>query len=285
MYWANYHSHCTFCDGRSSMEDFVKSAIEMGVKKYGFSSHAPLPFRTKWNMDIENFPAYQLEFLRLKEKYKTHIDLYFGLEVDYIHHFSDSKDAFFNDKTFDYLIGSIHYIEQLPNGEYWCIDGEFSDFDKGLQLLYGGDIKLAVKRFYEVTTFMIEKGAFDVIGHFDKISLHATHYESFDMNDEWYQQLVNDVLQLVKQKGLILEINTKSLSTKGITYPHQLLYPKIKELEIPIVVNSDCHHIENVITGFDTTYKTLLSHNFKHLHQINDGEWTATQFNEYGLIE
>ncbi len=83
-------------------------------------------------------------------------------------------------------------------------------------------------------------------------------------------QLVNDVLQLVKHKGLILELNTKSLLTKGNTYPHQLFYPKIKELEIPIVVNSDCHHIENVITGFDSTYKTLLSHNFKHLHQLNE---------------
>ena len=34
--YTNFHSHCTFCDGRESMEEFVKFAIAKGLKKYGF---------------------------------------------------------------------------------------------------------------------------------------------------------------------------------------------------------------------------------------------------------
>ena len=113
MYWSNYHSHCTFCDGRSSMEEFVHFAIAKGLRKYGFSSHAPLPFLTKWTMLEDDFPDYEKEFYRLKEKYKNEIELYLGLEVDYIHGCSDISNDFFKYKKLDYTIGSSHYLDRL----------------------------------------------------------------------------------------------------------------------------------------------------------------------------
>ena len=48
----NYHSHSLYCDGRASMEDFVRFALSEGFTSYGFSSHAPLPFSTAWTMAV-----------------------------------------------------------------------------------------------------------------------------------------------------------------------------------------------------------------------------------------
>ena len=48
------------------MEDFVRFANSKGVKKYGFSSHAPLPFHTKWTMNEDDFPDYERGFIALK---------------------------------------------------------------------------------------------------------------------------------------------------------------------------------------------------------------------------
>ncbi len=42
----NYHSHCSFCDGKAPMEEFIREAIRQGFTAYGVSSHAPLPFDT-----------------------------------------------------------------------------------------------------------------------------------------------------------------------------------------------------------------------------------------------
>ncbi|MDR3652691.1 MAG: histidinol-phosphatase [Paludibacter sp.] len=285
MYWSNYHSHCIFCDGRSSMEDFVKFAIAKNVRKYGFSSHAPLPFLTKWTMLEDDFADYQTEFFRLKRKYENVIELYFGLEVDYIDNCSNVHNTFFEDKIFDYLIGSIHYLDKLSENNYWTIDGDFKEFDKGLNILYGGDIRLAVNRFYEISSLMIQNGGFDIVGHFDKISLHISHYKNFNPNDKWYENLVGEVLQLIKEKGMILEINTKSMTEKGITYPHRQFYSLIKQLDIPIMVNSDCHYPTNVIDGFEATYKDLKATGFKTLQQIVKGKWQGVEFNEKGLFE
>lgn len=42
MQLSNYHSHCTFCDGRSTPEDFIKFAVAHGFRAYGFF----IPFTT-----------------------------------------------------------------------------------------------------------------------------------------------------------------------------------------------------------------------------------------------
>ena len=183
MYWSNYHSHSTFCDGRSSMEEFVKFAIAKGVKKYGFSSHAPLPFNTHWNMKLDDFAEYQIEFYRLKENYSADIDLYIGLEIDYINNFFEARNELYVTRNFDYLIGSVHFLDRLPNGDFWCIDGNFNDFIAGLQTLFGGDIRLAAESFFEISMLMIQNGGFDIVGHVDKIALNGSKCAGFNVTD------------------------------------------------------------------------------------------------------
>lgn len=277
MNLSNYHSHCTFCDGRSPMEDFVKFAIANGIKKYGFSSHAPLPFLTPWTMLADEFDDYESEFKRLKDKYKSEIELYIGLEVDYIHGYSDIRNDFFKNKQLDFTIGSIHYLDKISDNKYWTIDGGFDEFDEGLKLLYGGDIRMATKRFFEISAFMIEKGGFDIVGHFDKITYHGLKYKDFSCTDTWFVTLVTEVLELIRDKGLILEINTKSLHDHGITFPHQQFYKTIHEMKIPIVVNSDCHYPTKITAGFEPTYKALKEAGFSTVHQLFDGEWKAVE--------
>ena len=282
-YWSNYHSHCSFCDGRSTMEEFIKFAIVKGVRKYGFSSHAPLPFTTFWNMNIDDFADYQIEFNRLKEKYASEIELFLALEIDYINEFIEIKNDLYNTRIFDYLIGSVHYMDKLPDGNFWTVDGNFDDFKSGLNQLFKGDVKAATRRFYEITTFMVQKGGFDMIGHFDKISLNGSKCRGFDITKSWSQHLVGDVLQLIKEKGILIEINTKSLSTKGITYPDLQFYSLINELKIPVTVNSDCHYPTNITDGFEQTYLALKNAGFKAMHQLIDGKWQAVEFDENGL--
>lgn len=278
MILSNYHSHSTFCDGRSSMEEFVKFAIAKGVKRYGFSSHAPIPFDTPWTMVADDFPEYEAEFFRLKEKYIESIELYLGLEVDYIHGCSDIKSDFFRNINLDYSIGSIHYLDCLGENNYWSIDGPFDEFEKGLNTLYNGDIEAGTKRFFEISGLMIEKGGFDVVGHVDKITYHGRKYSAFDINKPEYQKLMLRLLEQIKAQKLILEVNTKSLADHGITYPHQAFYETIARMEIPLMLNSDCHYPTNITAGFDITCKALSKAGIKYLIQLTEDGWKKESF-------
>jgi histidinol-phosphatase (PHP family) len=130
---------------------------------------------------------------------------------------------------------------------------------------------------------MIQKGGFDIVGHFDKIALNASRYKDFDSTDNEYKNLIGETLQLIKDKALILEINTKSLNEKGFTYPNQQFFPLMKELQIPITVNSDCHYPTNIIDGFEPTFKVLKEAGFNTMHQLVRGTWQAVEFNEKGM--
>lgn len=265
----NYHSHNVFCDGRATMEDFVKFAIAKGLKKYGFSSHAPLPFTTSWNMELDSMPYYIQEFKRLKEKYKAEIELSIGLEIDYIQNvFGATNNPLYSTNDFDYLISSIHYLDPLPDGGFFSVDGNFFDFKRNLEVVYQGDIKIATKRYFKVVQNMLEQGGFDIVGHLDKISLNGGKFEEFDIKKKWYFQTVADILQLIKEKGYILEINTKSFLDRGFTYPDQQFFPLINELKIPIIVTSDCHYPDKITIGFEPVYELLKENGFKELMEL-----------------
>lgn len=285
MYWSNYHSHCTFCDGRGSMEEFIHFAIAKNIKNYGFSSHAPLPFLTKWTMLENDFPDYEKEFYRFKEKYKGEINIFLGLEIDYLEDCQQAIDDFIGDKNLDYRICSIHYLNKISGSQYWSIDGPFEEFDKGLNEFFDGDIKAAVHYYFQTVNKMIDKGGFDIIGHMDKISFHGHHYSDFDVKQGWYKNLLGETLHSIKEKGLILEINTKSLKNKDFTYPNAFFYPLIHELELPTVVNSDCHCPHVILEGIPQTFAELKKVGFKTLQDFRNDKWIAVEFNENGFIE
>ena len=39
----NYHMHTVWCDGRNTVEEMIRAAIDRGFDEIGFSSHARLP--------------------------------------------------------------------------------------------------------------------------------------------------------------------------------------------------------------------------------------------------
>ena len=92
------------------MEDFVRFALSEGFTSYGFSSHAPLPFSTAWTMEWDRMNDYLAEFHRIKEKYAGKIELYLGLEIDYLNEESNPSAARFRELPLDYRIGSVHML-------------------------------------------------------------------------------------------------------------------------------------------------------------------------------
>ena len=124
----NYHSHSLYCDGRAGMEDFVRFALSEGFTSYGFSSHAPLPFSTAWTMEWDIMDDYLSEFHRLKEKYAGRIELYIGLEIDYLNEASNPSIARFRELPLDYRIGSVHLL-YTDQGEVVDVDETADTFN------------------------------------------------------------------------------------------------------------------------------------------------------------
>lgn len=276
MQLSNYHSHCTFCDGRSTPEDFVKFAISHGFRAYGFSSHSPLPFETFWNMSKDDMPEYLMEIERLKRKYRDRIEIYVGLEIDFLDETYNASIPYFQDLPLDYRIGSIHFLPiALPLAEknMVCIDGSSDDYRRSVEIHYGGDIRKLVARYFDSTQKMIEAGGIDIVGHMDKIYMNGHKCHGFDLHADWYRKPFEDCLHLIAEKGLMVEVNTKNLIKKHQVYPHAGYLHRLSELGIPVMVNSDCHYPDLVNDGRAEAFQLLKEAGFKSTRELIGGKW------------
>ncbi len=282
--WANYHGHSHFCDGQGSPETYVKKAIELGMKSLGISSHAPVPFATDWNMEAARLPEYIQILSLLKQKYASQIEVLSSMEVDYIPNMAGPSHHRIVSAGLDYVVGSVHFVEAFADGTPFSIDDSTEDFCRGIDEIFGGDIQKAVERYFELQRKMLEDESPQILGHMDKIRLHNRNRFFFDEKAPWYVQQVHDTMNLAKEKGTVVEINTKYYDRAGISFPSQDHYGWMARNNIPVTLSSDAHHPARLLSGFTEMSGLLKRSRIKKLWQFDNGKFSARKFDENGII-
>src|SRR6476469_9087346 len=133
MSWTNYHSHCLYCDGTDQPERYLEHAVGEKLLAYGFSSHAPVPFDCSWCIKLSELRAYTNEIKALQHRWRDNIQVYVGLEVDYIPGKMGPNSDFIRELGLDYTIGSVHFVDAFSDGTPWEIDGSHPVFLRGLE--------------------------------------------------------------------------------------------------------------------------------------------------------
>ena len=272
MNLTNYHSHCSFCDGRAPLEEFVKEAITQGFYSYGVSSHAPLPFPTQWTMEWEQMEAYLDEFKNLRSKYADEIELYVGLEIDYLNEESNPSVASFTELPLDYRIGSVHLLYDAA-GEVVDIDCSPAVFKERVDRHFNGDVLRVVRMYFDRLFRMVELGGFDILGHADKMHYNASCYHPGLLDEPWYEALMKDYFSLVASRGYLVEINTKAYDSLGTFYPNSRYWELMKEYQIKVLVNSDAHYPERINAGRMEALRLLQAKGFATVAELHQGSW------------
>ncbi|MGE4308558.1 histidinol-phosphatase [Bacteroides sp.] len=272
MNLTNYHSHCSFCDGRAPLEEFVKEAISQGFYSYGVSSHAPLPFPTQWTMEWEQMEAYLDEFKNLRSKYADEIELYVGLEIDYLNEESNPSVARFTELPLDYRIGSVHLLYDAA-GEVVDIDCSPAVFKERVDRHFNGDVLRVVRMYFDRLFRMVELGGFDILGHADKMHYNASCYHPGLLDEPWYEALMKDYFSLVASRGYLVEINTKAYDSLGTFYPNSRYWELMKEYQIKVLVNSDAHYPERINAGRMEALRLLQAKGFATVAELHQGSW------------
>jgi len=274
----NYHTHSHFCDGKENMHFFVEKAVELKLDHLGFSSHAPISELYDFTLTEEKIPDYLKEIEHYQKIYPQ-IKIFKGLECDYIPNIT--KDFFYykNRYKLDYIIGGVHLVK-VPNSEdVWFIDGPKTEtYDYGIAHFYNHNIKKAVTNFWEQTFEMIETQKFDIIAHLDKIKMHNQD-RFFKEDEDWYLKLVDHAIELIIQKQIIVEINSRGIYRQRCKnfYPSDYILKKLSN-KTPIIISSDAHKAEELTMLYDEAKNKLQSFGIKTLAVINKGKWCSINF-------
>ena len=112
---SNYHTHTYRCGHALPNPDidYVKKAISLGYKNLGFSDHAPFKgvYHPSMRMSFEkDFKDYCDSINLLKEKFKDQINIFLGLEIEFIEERDDYYRELFDLYHLDYLILGQHCL-------------------------------------------------------------------------------------------------------------------------------------------------------------------------------
>ncbi len=280
MIKTNYHSHSSFCDGEGRLEEYVQYALSTHMKAFGFSGHAPLPFPNAWTMDEEDIPQYLGEIQRLKDLYRDRIELYSGMEIDYIDEHYNPAHPNYDALNLDFRIGSVHMLPDPDNGKYFGVDGPVEEIEHLIKKVYNGSVKEMVTDYYHRLQQMIKIGGFDFIGHIDLIKKHNRGLSLFSEDESWYKDLIVHTLETISNSGLMVEVNTGAIA-RGYTeepYPSPWILKLCREGNIPITLNSDAHKPSWVDFAFEDAVRIITDAGYSHGMALLQGNWQEISY-------
>ena len=223
-----YHSHTTRCGhAEGSDEEYVIKAIELGIKRLGFSDHVFLPsgysqkgIRGNYE-DLENY----LESVAfLKEKYKNSIEILVGFEAEYYPEMEDYYRWLLDEKI-DYLIIGQHcYLKDNQFQWYFRKDSPIEDV-----VHYVDDVIKGLKT-----------GLFKYLAHPD------TFMHAYNRWDEDLERESRRLLKCCEELNIPIELNICGMRRNyydevNYSYPNKHFFSLVKEYNVKVVMGIDAH--------------------------------------------
>ncbi len=239
---SNFHTHTSYCDGKSSPEELVQEAIRLGCPCLGFSGHSYTAFDESCCMSKQGTEEYKAEIRRLREKYRGQIELYLGIEQDY---YSDMPTG-----DYDYVIGGVHYL--FKHGVYFSIDADRVSQKEVVDRHYGGDWYALAEDYYDTVSRLYERTGCDIVAHFDLITKFNGDGSLFFTGDERYRRAAMKALDSLIKTPVVFEINTGAVSRgyRNQPYPEPWILDYLKKRQVKIIWASDCHRADKLLYGF-----------------------------------
>jgi histidinol-phosphatase (PHP family) len=243
------------------------AAAAKGFVSIGFSSHAPITkktgIQTDWHLPGEKLDDYVETVLAAKKRWRGTLEVFLGLEVDYIKGLCGPSDRDYQSLPLDYIIGSVHYVASPESG--FTVDAPEKEFLTGFKDLFHGDGKALYNAYYDAYREMILEGGFDIAGHLDLVKKNNGLYRFFSPEDPAYQkQLLETADSLAARRAhtsralsggadpgtpgdgafpFVVEVNTGGMN-RGRTsepYPSEAVLTLLRERNIPVTVTADAH--------------------------------------------
>lgn len=252
----NLHAHSQFCDGRDTMQDIARAAKDAGMEYFAFTPHSPICVESSCNMDASRMDEYLALASSLREKYDPEMKVLTSLEIDYIGPDFGPHIDYFQKLPLDFQLGSVHFVPNQEGIPVDC-DGKYDNFAENLRVMYNGDLRYVVEKYFEQVLNMLEKGGVDLLGHFDKIAGNASGADPGIEDNPWYEALIDDVISHVKGTDIVVEINTKAFVDRGRFYPAQRWWPKLIEAGLTLAVDSDTHYATKVEESREEAFSRL----------------------------
>lgn len=226
------------------MEDYVRSALNRGLRQITFLEHLEVGIRydhRTW-LRRKDFQEYFREGYRLAEKYKDRLQVKLGVEAglnpEALHELTMRLEEY----PWETIGLSYHFF--CHNGSHFNM---VSRRQKNLQALAGAGIDRVISEYFAGLILGLKQLPVTVVCHLDAV---LRHLPGLCFKPEHWQQ-IERLLLLMHDKGTALEVNTSGFLIRNTPYPEEEIIRQAIALDIPLVAGSDAHRPEQVGRFFD----------------------------------
>ncbi len=258
----DFHTHTTYCDGKSSPRQMIESAYRKGFTDFGVSGHADFSFCTPgFGMIGERFEAYKQELRVLRREFSGRMNIYIGIELDCLGPIQKAE----------YAIGSTHCV--LKDGEYVSVDDKEELLEDAVERLWKGDWYAFARDYFELEATVYDRTRCDLVGHFDLLTKFNEGYKHFDETKDDYLEPALAAMKRLNDACLPFEINTGAISRRYRTqpYPSKLLLRELHAMGGRIMINSDSHHESTIGFAFQQAQQIAYECGFRRITLLNPG--------------
>ncbi len=247
----DFHLHSdNSLDGRQSVDDACRSAIEKGLSGIAITDHADICFFEK-DDTITRFKKMISDINEAKEKYRGQLEIYTGIEMaEYLTNAVGAESTLALG-DYDVILGSVHtvYYDGIDDS-YSRID--FSDMQREKIISF-------IDLYFDKMLEMILETDIDILTHLT-CPLRYINGKFKRGIDIWsFESKIRTILTEVIARNISLEINTSGYATDSPYFMPEsdilTLYYEMGGRRIS--VGSDGHVSRNVAVGFKEAEKTL----------------------------
>lgn len=238
---ADLHTHTRLCNhATGEPEEYLHAAVGKGLSFYGISDHLPSPrgYDAPFRMTPEQFPLYRETVRRMREEgARSGIEVLYAAEYDYVPGRMDEVMQFIKNEKFDYLIGSVHYTEDLG----------FDDPDRMDEIKSFGADRLW-KIYLTYLQDFVSGWKFQILAHCDLPKIFGFRHA----DPAFVSRSMRSIFELCREKDVMLEINTAGLRKPvAELYPSQELLMTAHECGLRLTFGSDAHKPSDIARDFD----------------------------------
>jgi len=235
----SYHVHTQWSDGVGSVSEVIQSARALALDEVGISDHYvihPSGSSLEWSMPVDRLTDYADDVRRAAKAAPSRPLVRLGLEVDFLPATIEATLAAIGACEFDYLIGSVHFINGFP------VDGHRRYWDALTQ----DEVDETWRDYYDRLAAMAETRAFDIVGHFD-LPKKFGHAPASDLRAHALR-----ALDAIANVGMAMEVNTSGwYQPAREAYPARWIISAARERDIPITITADAHNPRYLKRDFD----------------------------------
>jgi len=232
----DYHIHTILCKhAKGKIADYRTAAKKNGITEICFSDHCPNPdgYDPDHRMEMKKFETYRDMVSRLQDGKPPTV--LFGIEADYYEGCEVFLREWLATQQFDFVLGSIHYIED------WGFDNPSQR-----HVWDSVDVKETWRKYFKLVGMLADSRLFDAVGHLDLPKKFG-----FRPSDTDLKEMARPALDRIAGADMGVELNTSGLRRPvGEIYPSPLIVSMAREREIPICFGSDAHAPDEIGAGF-----------------------------------